>query len=296
MIKTLITAGANERAGELLRLLVHHPEVEIAGVVDPTVATRRVDDVHHGLIGDIENLHFMADIPSDKKIDVVFCFGGRPKGLGDSVKYIYLSPEAYETYPEPPLPPALSEIYRKVLVRGARECLVLSPVETAGMIALYPLARNLLLRSSLTMDVSLARKETARRSACVMQYLLGRIQQSFDGEIEVRLHQTVPERRAVILTATIDCPLSLADLQRLYEELYDDHNFTWLIGRLPEARDVEGTHKCLIHLERDCQGKTCITAAVDGYLRGGAGEAVHAMNLMFGLYEKVGLQLKASMT
>lgn len=294
MIKTLITGAATAQAGELLRLLVHHPEVEIVGVVDQSMASRRVDDVHHGLIGDACDLHFTADLPADKKIDVVFCFGPRPKGLGEAVKYIDLGADAYDAYPEPPLTPALSEIYRKVLVRGARECLVLGPVETIAMIALYPLARNLLLRSPLTVDVTAANEEVIRRSAAVMQYLLGRIQQSFDGEVQIRMRRATPGLRAVIVDITVDCPLSLADLTHLYEELYDDHNFTWPIGRTPEARDVEGTNKCLIHLEKDVQGMTHITAAADGCLRGGAGEAVHAMNLMFGLYEKTGLQLKAS--
>lgn len=294
MIKTLITDGANAQAGELLRLLVHHPEVEIVGVVDRSAASRRIDDVHHGLIGDAEDLHFSAEIPVDRKIDVVFCFGDRPKGLGDSVKYIDLSPKAYEAYPEPPVTPALSEIYRKVLVRGARESLVLGPVETVALIALYPLARNLLLRAPLTIDVILPDPEAARRSASIIGYLLGRIQKSFDGEVSMQLHKAAPEHRAVIVTMTLNTPLSLPDLHNLYTELYDDHNFTWPINRKPEAKDVEGTHKCLINISKESDGMTSITAAVDGYLRGGAGEAVHAMNLMFGLHEKVGLQLKAS--
>ncbi len=293
MIKTLITNGAKAQAGELLRLLVHHPEVEIVGVVDQSVVSRRVDEVHHGLIGESCDLHFSADVPPGEKIDVAFCFGSRPEGLGETVKYIDLGEDAYEAYPDPPLTPALSEIYRKVLVRGARECLVLGPVETASLIALYPLARNLLLRSPLTIDVAAGDESIVRRSASVMQYLLGRIQQSFEGEVRVQMQRVTPGRRAVIVTMTIDCPLSLPDLSHLYEDLYEDHNFTWPISRIPEARDVEGTNKCLIHLGKDAQGMTCITAAVDGCLRGGVGEAVHAMNLMFGLHEKVGLQLKA---
>ncbi|MBP2691893.1 MAG: N-acetyl-gamma-glutamyl-phosphate reductase, partial [Muribaculaceae bacterium] len=74
---------------------------------------------------------------------------------------------------------------------------------------------------------------------------------------------------------------------------FDDHNFTFIVDRQVDIKDVANTNKCLIHLEK-IDGKLLITAAIDNLLKGASGNAVHCMNLLFGLHERVGLMLKGS--
>jgi N-acetyl-gamma-glutamyl-phosphate reductase len=99
--------------------------------------------------------------------------------------------------------------------------------------------------------------------------------------------------RAALAKIELETEVDIDSLSRMYEEFYDDHNFTFLIPRQPEAADVVNTNKCLINLHKD-GSKLTITSAIDAALKGGAGTAVHTMNLLFGLHEKVGLTLKAS--
>ena len=84
-------------------------------------------------------------------------------------------------------------------------------------------------------------------------------------------------------------------VRELYEQYYDDHNFVFIVDRSITMVDVENTNKCLIRLEKDeHSGVLTITAMMDALLKGAAGTAVHAMNLMFGLQERVGLMLKGT--
>ena len=78
-------------------------------------------------------------------------------------------------------------------------------------------------------------------------------------------------------------------LRDLYENYFDDHNFTFIVDYKPQASHVLGTNKCLLHLERTGQ-ELQVTAAIDGRLKGRAGNAVHILNLLFGLHERVGLE------
>ena len=91
------------------------------------------------------------------------------------------------------------------------------------------------------------------------------------------------------------CSIDLDMLRSLYEEYFDDHNFVFLVDRPVGVADVENTNKCLIRLSRDeGSGQVTVVAVMDGLIKAGVGNAVHAMNLMFGLYECIGLALKGS--
>ena len=84
-------------------------------------------------------------------------------------------------------------------------------------------------------------------------------------------------------------------IRQLYEQYYSDHNFVFLVDRPIVAADVENTNKCLIRLDKDeRKGLLTVHAVMDLLLKGGAGTAVHAMNLLFGLHERAGLALKAT--
>ena len=90
-----------------------------------------------------------------------------------------------------------------------------------------------------------------------------------------------------------DCPLELDEARRLYEDYYSDHNFTFITDKAPDLKDVVNTNKCIIHLDK-VDDKLLITSVIDNLVKGASGQAVHNMNLLFGLHERAGLALKPS--
>jgi N-acetyl-gamma-glutamyl-phosphate reductase len=102
-----------------------------------------------------------------------------------------------------------------------------------------------------------------------------------------------PFSRGIMAVAYIDCPVDLDHIRKIYEEYYDDHNFTFITDKAPDLKDVVNTNKCIIHLEK-VGDKLLVTSVIDNLLKGAAGTAVHNMNLLFGLHERVGLHLKPS--
>ena len=83
------------------------------------------------------------------------------------------------------------------------------------------------------------------------------------------------------------------EIRRIYEEYYDDHSFTFITDKNLDLKQVVNTNKCLIHLQK-IDDKLLIISMIDNLLKGASGQAVHNMNLLFGLEETVGLHLKPS--
>lgn len=99
--------------------------------------------------------------------------------------------------------------------------------------------------------------------------------------------------RGAIVSLYLDSDLQLDEVKQLFAEAYEDHGFTFVIDRQPDLKDVVNTNKCLIYLDK-AGSRLIITAAIDNLLKGGAGNAIHIMNLLFGLSERTGLGLKSS--
>ena len=101
------------------------------------------------------------------------------------------------------------------------------------------------------------------------------------------------ERRTLAAAVQFKCDVEGDMIRQLYETYYEDHNFVFLVDRPIVAADVENTNKCLIQLYKDeSNGLLTVNAVMDVLLKGCVGNAVHAMNLMCGLHERVGLSLK----
>ena len=111
--------------------------------------------------------------------------------------------------------------------------------------------------------------------------------------MDIKVSESASDR-VIRVRSTLPIGLSLDEVDRIYEGIYDDHNFTFVLHRRVEDKEVEGTNKCLVQVSKPSDGELAIEAVADGRLRGGAGEALHLMNLLLGLHEKTGLELKAS--
>ena len=74
MIKVGILGAAGYTGGELIRVLLNHPDVQIVFANSESNAGNKVYEVHEGLIGETE-MTFSSDMPFDAVDVVFFCFG-----------------------------------------------------------------------------------------------------------------------------------------------------------------------------------------------------------------------------
>lgn len=320
MIKVGIIGGAGYTAGELLRLLVNHPDVEIVFVNSASNAGNRVADVHSGLVGDTE-LVFTDELPLTE-IDCLFCctaHGDTRKfieahTLPEELRIIDLSMDYRIESEEHDFVYGLPELNRKRIIR-ARHVANPGCFATAIQLGLLPLAKNLLLNkpihiTAITGSTGAGQKPSATshfswRNNNISVYKpfthqhlpeirqsLTQLQNSFAAELDF-----IPMRgdftRGIFAVIYTDCPIDLDEIRRLYDEYYDDHSFTFVTDGELDLKQVVNTNKCLLHLEKH-DDKLLVLSAIDNLLKGASGQAVHNMNLLFGLTEVAGLKLKPS--
>lgn len=302
MIKVAITGADSPQAGELLRILVNHPEVILTTLSSPGKEGMSVTSVHHGLIGE-EKMNFTGPLSMTPDCDVVFICGNSMTAAEFSalqlarpdLRTVLVDTIPNLDYERMGVVYGLPEINRKMLVRGAVAARVPSPIASAILTALYPLAMNMLLNDSLEIevnapaDVLMAGKTVAEKE---IEEILNNNQPSFIKQISLKTMESDNER-AMRSVMTLSCPIALEQIQDIYE-IYDDHNFAFPIISSSAENEVMGTNKCVITYSKPDDSTLKIEAIADPRLRGGAGEAVHIMNLLFGLHEKTGLALKAS--
>lgn len=303
MIKVGIIGAHKPDAGELLRLLVYHPEVDIITLFAPAYSGRPVSSCHHGFIG--ERIIGFSDSINVEKLDAVFITDDSSFGREiienasdeKDLRVIDLSPDRFKRWRPTDMEYGLSEINRKPLVRGSRMAIIPSPVAALALISLYPLALQLLLPERIdinvaapediiaTIDTNMVCEEISRQ--------LKTAQNSFSGNINIRLDQS-GKGRAMRVSITMPCELSISEIDRIYEGIYDDHNFSFTSLAKVGNEEVEGTQKCIISFCKPGAGLIEVETLGDCRMRGGAGDAVHVLNLLFALQEKVGLCLKPS--
>lgn len=303
MIKVGIVGADKPDAGELLRLLINHPEVDIKQLYAPSMSGRHISNCHHGFIGEADlvftdkfdlsklNMAFIAD-DSDFGQEVI-----EDAGKYESLRVIDLSPSRFDRWSNTDMEYGLSETNRKPLVRGARSAIVPTSVASLALVALYPLAANLILPDEIFLTV-LAPEDKAReidlqKTAKEVERQIRTAQNSFAGNINIRV-KTGASSRTMRVISSMKCPLAVAEIDRIYDSVYDDHNFTFTSLSEVGNEEVEGTQKCVISFCKPGAGLIEIESVGDCRLRGGAGDAVHVMNLLFALQEKVGLTLKPS--
>lgn len=320
MINVGIIGGAGYTAGELIRLLLIHPDVEISFVNSTSNAGNKITDVHSDLYGETD-LVFTDELPFSD-IDVLFfCTAhGDSKKFMDShevpssLKIIDLSTDFRLESPEHDFVYGLPELNRRRIC-AAKHIANPGCFATCIQLGVLPLAKHLMLNSELHVNaitgstgagvkpsgtshfswrndnISIYKPFEHQHLAEIKQSLSS-LQNSFRSAINF-----IPVRgnfsRGIFATTYIDCKIDLSEIKRIYEEYYNDHSFTFVIDKNPDLKQVINTNKCLIHLEKH-HDKLLIVSMIDNLLKGASGQAVHNMNLIFGLEESVGLHLKPS--
>ncbi|MCH5318165.1 MAG: N-acetyl-gamma-glutamyl-phosphate reductase [Paramuribaculum sp.] len=309
MIKAGIVGGESDSAGNLIRILINHPDVELCWVESLTEEGELLSSKHKGLTG--ETYMSFCKKGNKDEIDVLFlCFAedGDSENylannpLPEKVKIIDLSPDFRRPDSEDsPWVYALPELNRKPLVRGATKASIPGSLATVMILALLPLAKNLLLNSPIHVScvTPLNGNEEAGEASVVLEHeeveetqnALKTLQESFRAPINL-IGTAGGWKEGLAATIYMDTPISEDDLKDIYDTYYEDHGFTFMSEDFPDLGEVRGTNKCLIHLEK-VDNKVVVSAVLDDTLKGGAAAAVHVMNLLFGLQERVGLTLAA---
>ena len=321
-VKVGIIGGAGYTAGELLRILIHHPQVEIAFVHSGSHAGKKVFEAHHDLFGETE-LSFAADFSND--VDVLFLCLGHGKSvdfihqtqINPNVKIIDLSQDfrlqgklLFEGT-ERRFVYGLPELHRDEIKKASN---IANPgcFATAFELALLPLASAGLLTSEVhingitgstgagqalsdTTHFSWRNNNISIYKAFTHQHLKEvKLTLETGGAKSPKLN-FIPVRgnftRGIFLSAYTACGLSIDELTALYRRFYKDAAFTFVSDHEISLKEVINTNKCILHVEKH-DDKVLITSVIDNLTKGASGQAVQNMNLMFGLDEKTGLGLK----
>lgn len=318
MIKVGIIGGAGYTAGELIRLLINHPEVEVVFIHSTSNAGNAVSDVHGGLIGESE-LRF-TDSYDLNAVDLLFlcsAHGQSRKFWEENVapatlKIIDLAQDFRDescgyVY-------GLPEVNRGRIATTSR---LANPgcFATAIQLALLPLASAGLLTSQVhitaitgstgagvkpgaTTHFSWRSDNISVYKAFEHQHLIEinrtikGLQPSFESAINF-----VPMRgdfaRGIFASVYTDCDLTAEQAVALYNDFYADAAFTFAVDRDIDLKQVVNTNKALIRVAK-YGDKLHIVSVIDNLLKGASGQAVQNMNIMFGFDEKTGLNLKPS--
>lgn len=306
MIKAGIIGASYPMAGELIRILINHPDVALMWVESERYAGRLVSDVHHGLIGETDLRITTRSANRLSDIDVLFVFRDREQSIEwlerheipEDLRIVDLGPDMRDPVMAKKYDYVygLPELNRKPMVRGAKRAVLPHPAVNLSALALMPLAKHRMLRNPVEVNVSMPEAGEQVESSTDVADELTRALRELDPEFDELITIVAgpgEDNRAISAMIDFDTTLDIGELLRAYEEFYDDHNFTFLINRNPEPDEVDGTNKCLIRIDKR-DGRATVTAIMDALIKGAAGTAVHDMNLLFGLHERVALALKAS--
>lgn len=328
-IRIGIIGGAGYTGGELIRILLHHPHTDIIFIHSRSNENNLISSVHTDLLGDTD-LKFTGDLSLLKNggIDVVFlCVGhGEAKkfiaeaSIADDVKIIDLSQDFR-------LQPNASISNRKFIyglpelnkdeIKTAKNIANPGCFATAIQLGLLPLAKNNMLTEVYTTGITgstgagqgfSATSHFSWRANNIQAYKT--LSHQHLKEITQSLHQLqgafpnasagegihfVPWRgdftRGIFISSTVQCNLSLEQVSELYQSFYSHHPFTIVSAQPISLKQVVNTNKCVLQLEKE-GNKLVVHSAMDNLVKGASGQAVQNMNLMCGLDECAGLQLK----
>ncbi|EPT32989.1 N-acetyl-gamma-glutamyl-phosphate reductase [Phocaeicola abscessus] len=321
MIRVGIIGGAGYTAGELIRLLLNHPDVEMKFIHSTSHAGDRITSVHEGLYGETD-LIFTDELPLQEADVVFFCtaHGDTRKfmenhQLPENLKVIDLSMDYRLKTERNDFIYGLPELNRRTICHSRY---VANPgcFATCILLGLLPLAKHLLLNDEVIVNAITGStgagvkpgatshfswrnnnlsiyKPFRHQHVPEIEQSLCQLQHSFRSEIAF-----IPYRgdfpRGIFATLIVKNTMSEEDLYKLYEDYYAEDSFVFLVKENIDLKQVVNTNKCLIHLERHGTDKLLIVSCIDNLLKGASGTAVHNMNLMFNLEETIGLKLKPS--
>ena len=319
MIKVGVLGAAGYTGGELIRLLLNHPEVEIVFANSESNAGNLLSDVHEGLIGETDEC-FTDEMPFDQVDVVFFCFGhGKSEAflkehtIPENVKIIDLAQD-FRIKGDHDYVYGLPEIKKKK-IQQAQHLANPGCFATAIQLALLPAAMLHLLKEDVAVNAITGSTGAGQKPGATTHFswrvdnlsIYKPFQHQHIAEIRQPLTQEqgyldasidfIPYRgnfaRGIFCTAVIKTDAPASDVIAAYKEYYRNAAFTHYSDKAIDLKQVVNTNKALVHVD-GFEGKILVTSCIDNLLKGAVGQAVQNMNLMFGLDETTGLKLKAS--
>ncbi len=338
MIKIGILGAAGYTGGELIRLLINHPEAEIVFANSESNAGNKIYDVHEGLLGDTE-LTFTDEMPFDKVDVVFFCFGHgkseqflKEHTIPDHVKIIDLAQD-FRLKGDHDYVYGLPEV-NKAQIAKCEHLANPGCFATCIQLGLLPAAKHGLIKNDVSVNAITGSTGAGQKPAATTHFswrsdnfsvyklfthqhlheiceTLNTLRPTNAPEVVDTLNEGfnitgdkvtidfIPYRgdfaRGIFCTEviTLDKTVDADEIVNLYKEFYQDAAFTHYSDKAIDLKQVLNTNKALIHV--DVFGrKIVVTSMIDNLLKGAVGQAVQNMNIMFGINERTGLNLKPS--
>lgn len=320
MIRIGILGAAGYTGGELIRLLLNHPEAEIVFANSESNAGNLVADVHEGLYGDTE-LRFTDEMPFNDVDVVFFCFGHgkseaflKEHAIPQHVKIIDLAQDFRLAAPGNDYVYGLPEINKDKIATAQH---VANPgcFATCIQLALLPAASMKIITESVSVNAITGSTGAGQKPSATTHFSWRNNNMSI---YKAFTHQHVPEirqsltqvqgyldadidfipyrgdfARGIFATAVVKTDKPIEEVIEGYKQFYANAAFTHYVDKAIDMKQVVNTNKALVHCDKYGR-KLLITSTIDNLLKGAVGQAVQNMNIMFGINETTGLNLKSS--
>jgi N-acetyl-gamma-glutamyl-phosphate reductase len=328
-LKIGIIGAAGYTGGELIRLLINHPNAQIAFAQSSSNADNHISKVHADLVGETD-LKFVALCPllGDGGVDVIFFCAGH----GEAKKFVQANDipaniklidigndfrlQTDAIIKDREFIYGLPELHKEK-IKTANNIANPGCFATAIQLGLLPLAKAGLLNEVYTTGITgstgagqslAATSHFSWRANNIQAYKTLTHQHNAEILQSINSLQSnsilkdegfsfVPWRgdfsRGIFISSQLKCDLSLEELNVLFNDFYKDHPFTTVTTEPVFLKQVVNTNKCIIQLEKVGK-KLVVHSVIDNLIKGASGQAIQNMNLMFGLDETLGLKLKAS--
>lgn len=319
MVRIGILGAAGYTGGELIRVLLGHPEAKIVFANSESNAGNLVSEIHEGLIGETD-LRFTSEMPFDEVDLVFFCFGHgkseqflKEHEIPQNVKIIDLAQD-FRIAGEHDFVYGLPETHLST-IKGCQHLANPGCFATCIQLAMLPALKAGIISGDIHVN-GITGSTGAGQKPGVTTHFSWRndnisVYKTFTHQHLLEINQTVqelcpgyegrvlfiPQRgcftRGIFVTAYAKCDLSLEAVQQVYEDYYRDAAFTHFVRKSPDMKQVVNTNKAVVYVEK-YEDQLLMISCIDNLLKGAVGQAVQNMNLMFGLDERMGLNLKAS--
>ena len=319
MVRVGILGAAGYTGGELIRLLINHPQAEIVFANSESNAGNLICDVHEGLMGETD-MRFTAEMPFGEVDVVFFCFGhGKSRAflqehtipshvriinlaqdfrIAGEHDYVYGLPETHRqeisTCMHLANPGCFATCIQLGLLPALKAGIISGDIHTNGITGSTGAGQ----KPGATTHFSWRNDNISIYKTFTHQHLheinqtIHELQPQYDGQMFF-----IPQRgcftRGIFVTSYARCNTPIEEVKAIYEDYYRDAAFTHVVSTSPDMKQVDNTNKALVYVERYAD-QLLMVSCIDNLLKGAVGQAVENMNLMFGLPEDTGLRLKAS--
>ena len=319
-VRVGVLGAAGYTGGELIRLLINHPEAEIVFANSESNAGNKVYEVHEGLVGDTE-LAFTSEMPFDKVDVVFFCFGHgkseqflKEHTIPANVKIIDMAQDFRIASDDHDFVYGLPETHRSVIA-GCQHLANPGCFATCIQLAMLPALKAGTISGDIHVNGITGSTGAGQKPGATTHFSWRNdncsVYKTFTHQHLLEINQTVqelspgydgrvlfiPQRgcfsRGIFVTAYAKCDNSIEEVRQIYADYYKDAAFTHFVTKSPDLKQVVNTNKAVVYVEK-YEDQLLMISCIDNLLKGAVGQAVQIMNIMFSLDETAGLRLKSS--